>query len=216
MVDIKQYIKSDNTLNHEKLWKELSEMTGFQAEKKRGVRYYEVTEAYKAYKKSVQDTINDSGPTNTKTEVLHSPTTQVPRSHKITEDFVISYINKEAKSTFVKSDDFCHYDAEEPRYIAEIKVRNRHYDDCIIEYDKYMSNIGTSAIEGKEFLYIVATTTDIYVFNVTKLSTDGYSFGWIEKELPVNSHFGRYNDKKMKRIGYINIKDASVCYNYKS
>tara|TARA_R100000458_G_scaffold12028_3_gene9829 strand:- start:2708 stop:3358 length:651 start_codon:yes stop_codon:yes gene_type:complete len=216
VVDIQQYLTKENKLNHEKLWRELSAITGFQAEKKRGVRYYEVTEAYKAYKESIKTTNNDSRPLDTQDSVLHNPNTQVPRSHKITEDFVISYINKEAKSTFVKSDDFCHYDAEEPRYIAEIKVRNKHYDNCIIEYDKYMSNLGTSAIEGKEFLYIVATTTDIYVFNVTRLSSQEYSFGWIKKELPVNSHFGGYNDKKMKRVGYINIKDASVCYNYKS
>ena len=216
MVDIKQYIKSDNTLNSDKLWKELSEMTGFQAEKRRGVRYYEVTEAYKAYKKSVQDTINDSGPTNTKTEVLHSPTTQVPRSHKITEDFVISYINKEAKSNFVKTDDYCSYDAEEPRYIAEIKVRNREYDTCLIEWEKCLANKGVADIEGKEFLYIVATNANIYVFNISKIQKSRHKIHWKEEIMPRNSHFGGYNDKKTKKVGYIPVGRASVCYNYKS
>ena len=216
MVDIKQYIKSDNTLNSDKLWKELSEMTGFQAEKRRGVRYYEVTEAYKAYKKDIQNTRNDNRVTNAEDSVLHNPNTQVPRSHKITEDFVISYINKEAKSNFVKTDDYCTYDAEEPRYIAEIKVRNREYDTCLIEWEKCLANKGVADIEGKEFLYIVATNANIYVFNISKIQKSRHKIRWKDEIMPRNSHFGGYNDKKTKKVGYIPVGRASVCYNYKS
>jgi len=216
VVDIKQYIKSDNTLNHEKLWRELSEMTGFQAEKKRGVRYYEVTEAYKAYKKTIQDDVSPNRDTITKDKVLHNPRTKMPRSHKITEDLVISYINQEAKSNFIRTKDFCTYDAEESRYIAEIKVRNKDYNSCLIEYDKCMSNQGVADIEGKEFLYIVATNSRIYVFNVSKIQKSSKKIDWYDQEMPINSHFGRYNDKKTKKVGYINVGRASVCYNYKT
>ena len=216
MVDIKQYIKSDNKLDYELLWKNCANITGFQAERKRGVLYYEVTEAYKVYKASSKHTKDGVPSTDAKDEVLHNPTTQVPRSSKVTEDFVISYINKEAQSNFVKTDEYCTYDADEERYIAEIKVRNKHYDTCLIEWDKYMANKGHADIDGKEFLYIVATTTHIYVFNISKIQKSRSKIRWKNEELPRNSHFGGYNDKKTKKVGYIPIGRASVCYNYKT
>jgi len=214
-IDIIKYI-TDGKLDYSILWKELAEMTGFRAEERRGYRMKEVQDAYNHWK-ITKDNKDADRPTGLEDEVLHKTNDKVPVSLILSEDYIITYLNREAKSDFIstKDDKYCHYDAEEPRYIAEIKVRNKHYDDCIIEYDKYMSNLGTSAIEGKEFLYIVATKSNIYVFNITKLHEGMYPFGWIKKELPVNSHFGGYNDKKMKRIGYINIKDASVCYNHK-
>lgn len=184
-------------------------MTGFQAEKRRGVRYYDIMEAYKHYKASHQAT-------NDEAKVLHSPTTQVPRSHKITEDFVISYINKEAKSNFVKTEEYCTYDAVETRYIAEIKVRNREYDTCLIEWSKCLANMGHADIDGKEFLYIVATTANIYVFNISKIQKSRHKIRWKDEIMPKNSHFGGYNDKKTKKVGYIPVGRASVCYNYKS
>ena len=216
MVDIHQYIKSDDKLDYELLWKNCANITGFQAERKRGVLYYEVTEAYKVYKASSKHTKDGVPSTDAKDEVLHNPTTQVPRSSKVTEDFVISYINKEAQSNFVKTDEYCTYDADEERYIAEIKVRNKHYDTCLIEWDKYMANKGHADIDGKEFLYIVATNSHIYVFNINTIQKSRSKIRWKDQELPRNSHFGGYNDKKTKKVGYIPIGRASVCYNYKS
>ena len=216
MVDIKQYITSDNKLDYELLWKNCANITGFQAERKRGVLYYEVTEAYKEYKASSKHTKDGVSSTDVKDEVLHNPNTQVPRSHKITEDFVISYINQEAKSEFIKTEEYCTYDAVESRYVAEIKVRNKHYDTCLIEYDKCLANQGHADIDGKEFLYIVATTTHIYVFNISKIQKSRSKIRWKNEELPRNSHFGGYNDKKTKKVGYIPIGRASVCYNYKT
>ena len=216
MVDIKQYIKANNKLDYELLWKNCANITGFQAERKRGVLYYEVTEAFKYYKAKLKHTSINDRPSDVKDEVLHNPSTQVPRSSKVTEDFVISYINKEAQSNFVKTDEYCTYDADEERYIAEIKVRNKHYDTCLIEWDKYMANKGHADIDGKEFLYIVATNSHIYVFNINTIQKSRSKIRWKDQELPRNSHFGGYNDKKIKKVGYIPIGRASVCYNYKS
>ena len=215
MVDIHHYIKSDDKLDYELLWKNCANITGFQAERKRGVLYYEVTEAYKAYKASSKHTKDGVPSTDAKDEVLHNPITQVPRSSKVTEDFVISNINKEAQSNFIKTDEYCTYDADEERYIAEIKVRNKHYDTCLIEWDKYMANKGHADIDGKEFLYIVATNSHIYVFNINTIQKSRSKIRWKDQELPRNSHFGGYNDKKTKKVGYIPIGRASVCYNYK-
>lgn len=215
MVDIKEYINDDNSLNYDMLWKNLALIVGFKAEQKRGVLFYEITEAFKHYKKNLKHTDTNVGPPNIKDEVLHNPTTKVPRSHKVTEDWVIAYINQEAKSSFTKTDDFCSYDAHEERYVAEIKVRNKHYDTCLIEWEKCLANLGHADIDGKEFLYIVVTTSHIYVFNVSSIQKSSSVIEWEDKELPRNSHFGGYNDRKTKKVGYIPIERASVCYNYK-
>ncbi len=59
-VTIKDYLTDDDKLNYDKLWKELSAMTGFRAEVARGKRYYDVTEAYNDYKKLTKNNLSQS------------------------------------------------------------------------------------------------------------------------------------------------------------
>mgnify|MGYP001162508199 FL=1 len=59
-VTIKDYLTSDDKLDYSKLWKELSEMTGFRAEENRGKRYHDVTEAYNEYKKFNKQNLSQS------------------------------------------------------------------------------------------------------------------------------------------------------------
>ena len=92
-----------------------------------------------------------------------------------TEEEVISYLNEQSNRKFKPvEDEYCRYDAEDDEYIVEIKVRKKHYQDCLIEYDKFDNNISTSDSLGKDFLYVVATSEDIYVFNCTKLSKKNF------------------------------------------
>lgn len=202
-VTIEEYLTEDNKLNYDKLWKELSAMTGFRAEEKRGIRFEEVRNAYSVYKAN-QDSKNVSKTVVSEDKVLQQRSIS-------TESEVISFINEKSGTTFkLAEDQYSTYDAEEPRYIAEIKIRNKHYDDCLIEYDKYMGNKGIADIEGKHFLYIVVANPHIYVFNLHKIG----KIRWEDREMPRNSHFGGYDDKKIKKVGYINIKKAGVCYDY--
>jgi len=59
-VTIKDYLTDEDKLDYSKLWKELSEMTGFQAERHRGLRYHQVTEAYNEYKKHDKQNLSQS------------------------------------------------------------------------------------------------------------------------------------------------------------
>ena len=201
-VNLDDYKNEKGELSYENLWKELSRMTGFQAEKRRGIRFEEVRNAFNTYKAQEHSRAMAKA-VDSKDGVLSK--------RVLSENDVIDYINSKANTTFtLAKDQYSTYDAEEPRYIAEIKVRNKHYDDCLIEYDKYMGNKGIADIKGKHFLYIVAANPHIYVFNIHKLG----NIKWEDREMPRNSHFGGYDDKKIKKVGYININKASMCYDY--
>lgn len=201
-VTIEDYIDENGKLSYDNLWKELSQMTGFRAEVRRGIRFEEVRNAFNTYK-SMQDSGAMGKAVGTEDRVSLKGT--------LSEASIVEYINSRAKTNFVLAEDkYSTYDAEEPRYIAEIKIRNKHYEDCLIEYDKYMANKGVADIEGKHFLYIVAVNPHIYVFNIHKIG----KIKWEDREMPRNSHFGGYEDKKIKRVGYINVNKASMCYDY--
>tara|TARA_X000001388_G_scaffold18250_1_gene11556 strand:+ start:936 stop:1556 length:621 start_codon:yes stop_codon:yes gene_type:complete len=201
-VTIEDYINEEGKLSYENLWKELSQMTGFRAEVRRGIRFEEVRNAFNTYK-AQQDNRTVDKALDSKDGVLSKGT--------LSEANIIKYINSKAGTEFTLAEDkYSTYDAEEPRYIAEIKIRNKHYADCLIEFDKYMANKGVADIEGKHFLYIVAVNPHIYVFNIHKLG----KIKWEDREMPRNSHFGGYEDKKIKKVGYINVKKASMCYDY--
>ena len=119
--DIDKYI-IDGKLNYNILWEELALMTGFRAEERRGIRMKEVQDAYNAWK-SRQDNSNANRTSDTKAEVLHKTDDKVPISLTLDEDYIITYLNREAKSEFTstKDDKYCHYDAEEKRYISRNK-----------------------------------------------------------------------------------------------
>ena len=48
--DINSYIKSDKSLDYQKIYKEMEEITGFMAEKKRLNHYHRVVELYESRK----------------------------------------------------------------------------------------------------------------------------------------------------------------------
>jgi hypothetical protein len=200
---LEKYLTKKGKLDYNLLYKDLADITGFNAEEHRGKIYKEVTDAY-------------NGVTAPEAEVLLEQTDVVNHPWLLDDNYIIAYLNREAKSEFVKcQDEYSRYDAEDDRYIAEIKVRNKDYSDCLIEYEKFDNNIEYANETDKEFLYIVATNRDIYVFNVSRLLKDGYDFKWEWKSLHRNSQFGGYEDKIDKQVGYINSSKASVRYNYK-
>lgn len=213
---LEKYLTSKGELDYDLLYKDLADMRGFRAEERRGRLYKEVTDAYNTYKLDKSVSFN-YGANDTKAEVLVEPANVTDYPWLLDEDYIIAYLNKYAKSEFVRTtDEYSRHDAEEERYIAEIKVRNQDYSDCLIEYDKFDNNMEYAEETDKEFLYIVATNEDIYVFNVSKLHKDGYNFKWEWKTLPRNSNFGGYEDKIEKQVGYINSSKASVRYKHQS
>jgi hypothetical protein len=106
--------------------------------------------------------------------------------------------------------EYCRFDAYNVNHIAEIKDRNSHYEDVLIEFDKYAFNKEYAKIRNKNFIYIVGVKNKIYIFNVTELDRQDYEYRWEWKILPKYTEFDKGGDKIHKFVGYININQAFV------
>lgn len=187
-------------------------INGFLKDKRREALHKEVTDAYRS-KKQLDNTPTRDRPDADKEQMGASQGKVVVNGQLPTESEVIQSVNRRSKRKFVMSDDeYCTYDAQDSSYVVEVKVRKKWYPDCLIQYDKYDANNREAERSGKESLYIVATSTDIYVFNITKLRNKEYKFRWDWKELPKNTDFGGSDNKIVKFVGYIDTTEASVHY----
>ena len=98
---------------------------------------------------------------------------------------------------------FCPYDLEAPKALLELKSRfiKRDYGDSQIERQKYERNLRIAEKAGKDFYYVVWSEYHqaIYFWNVTKLTNEGYDFGWMTKRCPATTDFNRreYVDKEV-------------------
>jgi hypothetical protein len=212
-----KYIDSSGALDYTKLWKDVADITGFGAEKRRELYYKEVVDAYNTQK------ITDNTPTRDRPTVPEGEKALYDRKVVDTgqlpsEEEVVDSVNKRSNRKFEMTDydQFCDYDAYDDDYLVEVKVRRKWYPDTLIEHDKMERNIKRCQGLSKEFLYIVATNEDIYVFNVSKLLEKDYKFRWDWKEMPKNTDFGGSEDKIVKFVGFIDVSEASVHYNDKS
>lgn len=81
----------------------------------------------------------------------------------------------------------------------ELKCRNKHYDELLIEKDKYDALIQRSKEFGTTPMYINSTPEGIYVFNLKKIPEPQ----WEEKGgLPTTSHFTDRR-KIVKTVGFL-------------
>jgi len=101
---------------------------------------------------------------------------------------------------------FSRYDCYSSEYKMdiELKCRNKHYDELLIEKDKYDALMQRSKEYGTYAIYINSTPEGIYVFNLTKMNEPV----WEEKGgLPKTSHFS--DRRKIKKIvAFLPIKKA--------
>lgn len=119
----------------------------------------------------------------------------------MTEQDVLNIINKKFKTSFkLVSDEYSSYDAEEDRYILEIKNRRSYYPTKIIEIYKMVANYQKSQLLDKVFLYVVSDEKGIYVFNINKNIDDIVRLPVTKKHQPVNTDFG--SDKKIIKLTY--------------
>lgn len=68
------------------------------------------------------------------------------------------------------------------RLHIELKCRHKHYEDLIIEKDKYQALIQQAERLGFTPFYVNATPKGIYAFNLRKITVK-----WTTKKLPVES-----------------------------
>jgi hypothetical protein len=126
------------------------------------------------------------------------------------EPTVVYHINRAFGRRFELAEyKYSYFDAYDDDYIAEIKVRKHHYDDCMIEYDKYAKNVSYAKLNNVYFVYVVATKSYIYIFNISKMNDSNYNFKWSDRTMPKNTHFGSYDNKITKKVGYVNVNDSS-------
>lgn len=85
----------------------------------------------------------------------------------------------------------------------ELKCRNKHYDDLLIEKMKYDKLMARAKKFGTLAVYISQTEKGIFAFNLSKLPEPN----WETRGMPKTSHF---NQRQFvdKVVGYLNIKDA--------
>lgn len=212
---LEKYLRKDNRLDFQKIYSEMQSYRGFQAKERGEHLYQEVMSAYEEFNKTGEPTTVEKLESYVADGAIGSSTNPhlFPKGHLPSEKEVVYYLNKNSNRKFkLVEDEYCHYDAEDGEYIVEIKVRKQWYQDCLIEYDKFDNNISTSDSLGKDFLYVVATSEDIYVFNCTKLSKKNFKFKWDWKVMPKNTDFGGSEQKVTKFVGYIPVSEASVHY----
>lgn len=99
---------------------------------------------------------------------------------------------------------YSRFDAENSGYIAEIKYREKYYNETLIEFDKYAFNKLYAQINKKSFLYIVGTgeTDKIDIYNISDLDNSGLWYKWHWRTMPKQTEFND-NQKIKKYVGYI-------------
>lgn len=212
---LEKYLREDKSLDFQKIYSEMQTYRGFQAKERGEHLYQEVLSAYEEFNKTGLPTTVEKLESYVANGAIGSSTNPYlfPKGSLPSEEKVVSYLNMVSNRNFkLSEDEYCRYDAEDGEYIVEIKVRKKWYQDCLIEYDKFDDNISTSHSLGKDFLYVVATSEDIYVFNCTKLSKKDFKFKWDWKVMPKNTDFGGSEQKVTKFVGYIPVSEASVHY----
>lgn len=83
----------------------------------------------------------------------------------------------------------------------ELKCRQAHYDDLLIEKDKYDSLLARATQYGTKPYYVNSTPEGIFVFNLSTLPTPE----WEVRLMPKTSHFSN-REKVEKVVGYLSIK----------
>jgi|TARA_R100000995_G_scaffold79729_1_gene50965 hypothetical protein len=106
-------------------------------------------------------------------------------------------------------DPYSTYDAENDRYIVEIKSRTAEYDSWIIEKKKFDSNIIKSVETGKTFVYLSEYNGKIMTWNIHRLVRKNYDFKWEERSMPKTTEF-LDNESITKQVGYLYEQDAKI------
>lgn len=94
------------------------------------------------------------------------------------------------------------YDCEskEHKMFIELKSRNTHYDELLVEQPKYQALMDKSGFLGLTPWYICATPSGVWGFDLSALPTPE----WSEKWLPRNTEFSS-SGNKTKVVGFLHI-----------
>lgn len=103
--------------------------------------------------------------------------------------------------------DYSHHDcySTELGLDIELKCRNKHYDDLLIEKGKYDNLLKRAAEHKTVAVYISQTPQGIYAFNLSTSQEPA----WETRGMPKTSHF---NQRQFvdKVVGYLNINQSKL------
>tara|TARA_R100001463_G_scaffold38837_1_gene83350 strand:+ start:113 stop:517 length:405 start_codon:yes stop_codon:yes gene_type:complete len=107
------------------------------------------------------------------------------------------------------TDPYSSYDAENERYIVEVKSRDKQYRSWVIERKKFDSNIVQSVEKNKMFVYLTEYNGKIMTWNIHNLVLKGYDFQWTEQLMPQTTEFN--NTKPItKVVGFLYEGKAKI------
>ena len=104
-----------------------------------------------------------------------------------TEAELFNYIKERYLEDLVKSQHpYEYHDCTSTLYRLhiELKCRHKHYEDLIIEKDKYEALVQQAERLGFTPFYVNATPEGIYAFNLRKITVK-----WVTKKLRLHSEF---------------------------
>lgn len=130
----------------------------------------------------------------------------------MTEQSTIELINLVSRTKLVLCKDrFSSYDAEDSRYIVEIKNRREYYKDKLIEASKLYINFQKAEIARKKFLYVVTDEKGVWVYNITDAMEAVVKLPIMAIDCPMTTDFGR-NDK-ITKYSYVLPEDMAIKLN---
>ncbi len=107
------------------------------------------------------------------------------------------------------SNPYSTYDAENERYIVEVKSRDKQYRSWAIEKKKFDSNIVISVETGKMFVYLTEYDGKIMTWNIHNLVLENYDFQWTEQPMPKTTEFDS-NNVISKVVGFLYEGKAKI------
>jgi hypothetical protein len=122
-----------------------------------------------------------------------------------TEQELFNYIKARYLEDLTKSSDqYEYHDATSTLYRLniELKCRHTHYDDLLVEQEKYDALMQQAERLGFTPFYVNATPQGIYAFNLRKITVK-----WSVKRLPAKTEFDSQGQVD-KTVAFLPISEA--------
>ena len=123
----------------------------------------------------------------------------------LTEDALFSYLKMRylqdlamSKHTYEQHDCISDYG----KLLIELKCRTTHYDELLLEADKYEALIAQAKALGYAPWYVNSTPEGIYAFNLTKRTVT-----WTTRQLPAATQPNALQ-LVSKKVTYLHVKQA--------
>jgi hypothetical protein len=95
-------------------------------------------------------------------------------------------------------------------HLIEIKCRNKHYDELMLEKDKYDYLIKKSSECGADAFYINTTPKGTYIFNLSKMDSEIFKFKTEEHNV---TSVNKANGKRLKKVCHLPVDKAMKVLN---